>query len=152
MPISRRQFLADAALAGVAVAVFPRLARGLAKPSIVVYKSPSCGCCGKWVEHMRANGFDVTVKDMDDITPIKTKYKVSNDLASCHTAIVEGYVVEGHVPADDVKRLLNEKPKVVGLTIPGMPQSAPGMDVLPYQSFTVLSFDATGTTAVFAKH
>jgi len=150
--ISRRQFLADAALAGVATAVLPRLVVAQTQPSLLVYKDPGCGCCEKWVEHMKANGFAVSVQNTSNLGAIKTRYKVADRLQSCHTAITGGYVIEGHVPADDVKRLLKEKPKVTGLTIPGMPASAPGMDMTPYQAFTVLAFDASGKTSVYAKH
>lgn len=152
MSISRRQFLADAALAGLATAVAPRVLFGQAKPSLIVYKDPGCGCCAKWVDHMKANGFLVSVKDTGNMPDIKARYHVGDRLQSCHTAITGGYVIEGHVPADDVKRLLATKPKVAGLTIPGMPASAPGMDGTPYQSFTVLAFDAAGKTTVFAQH
>jgi len=119
---------------------------------MVVYKSPTCGCCGKWIEHIEANGIAVEVKNMDDLTPIKQQYNVTSALQSCHTALIDGYVIEGHVPASDIKRLLAEKPKVVGLTIPGMPQSAPGMDLTPFKPYDVLSFDAKGSAKVFAKH
>ena len=152
MSISRRRFLVDAALAGVAGAVLPRLLQAQAKPSMIVYKDPSCGCCSKWVDHMKSNGFDVSVTNNGNMGQIKSRYHVGERLQSCHTAIVGGYVIEGHVPADDVKRLLATKPKVTGLTIPGMPASAPGMDMTPYQSYTVLAFDASGSTSVFAKH
>jgi hypothetical protein len=123
-----------------------------ALPTMTVYKSPSCGCCGKWIEHIEANGIAVEVKDMDDLGAIKQQYKVTSALQSCHTAVIEGYVIEGHVPASDIKRLLATKPKVVGLTIPGMPQSAPGMDLTPFKPYEVLSFDAKGSAKVFAKH
>ena len=122
------------------------------KPSMQVYKDPYCGCCSKWVDHMRANGFVATVTDTN-MTPIRARYGIGERIASCHTAIVSGYVIEGHVPASDVKKLLAAKPKAVkGLTIPGMPASAPGMDVMPFQPYTVLSFDDTGKTAVYARH
>jgi hypothetical protein len=150
--MNRRRFLAAGALAAAGVALGGRLGAQQGKPSMVVYKSPTCGCCDKWVEHMQANGFAVTVKDMDDVSPIKARYKVGTRLQSCHTAVVGGYVVEGHVPAADVKRMLAQKPKFVGLTIPGMPQSAPGMDITPFQPYEVLSFDASGATAVYARH
>lgn len=119
---------------------------------IVVYKDASCGCCSKWVEHLQASGFTASVTNSSDMSSIKARYHVPDPLKSCHTAIVGGYVVEGHVPAADIRRLLNEKPKVVGLTIPGMPASAPGMDAKPFVPYEVLSFDAKGSTATFAKH
>jgi hypothetical protein len=101
---------------------------------------------------MEANGFKPAVTNSSDMPSIKKRYKVAESLASCHTSVVGGYVIEGHVPASDIQRLLKEKPKVAGLAIPGMPQSAPGMDLKPFQPYEVLSFDAAGKTAVFARH
>jgi len=126
--------------------------RAQAKTRIDVYKDPSCGCCSKWVDHMKANGFDARVVD-GDTRAIKAKYGIGPALQSCHTGVVAGLVIEGHVPAADVKRLLAQKPAgTVGLTIPGMPQSAPGMDVTPFQPYTVLAFDKQGRTTPFARH
>lgn len=120
---------------------------------LVVYKSPTCGCCKGWVDHMRANGFDVEVQERDDVSPIKRKMGVPQQLQSCHTAKVEDYVIEGHVPAADVKRLLKEKPDVVGLTAPGMPIGSPGMEMGPRKDpYDVLTFKKSGQTAVFASH
>jgi hypothetical protein len=150
--ISRRDairlFSLTAAIgAGRSVAAFAQ-----ATP-LVVYKDPDCGCCEKWVAHMKANGFAPTVTNTRDVASIKRQHHVPDALASCHTALVGGYVIEGHVPAADVKRLLAQKSKgVVGLTIPGMPSSAPGMDMTPFKPYTVLSFDAQGKTTVFAEH
>lgn len=128
------------------------IVRAQSKTPIRVYKDPSCGCCSKWIDHMNANGFVASVID-GDMRPIKKQYNVPQRLESCHTTIVGGYVIEGHVPADDVKKLLAAKPKgIVGLTIPGMPASAPGMDMTPFQPYDVLSFDKDGKTAVYAKH
>jgi hypothetical protein len=122
------------------------------KEAITVYKDPSCTCCHLWVEHMQANGFVATVTD-GNMSPVKARFKIPPALESCHTTIVRGFIIEGHVPAADVKRLLTEKPKgVVGLTIPGMPASAPGMDGRPFRPYEVLSFDSTGKTTVYAKH
>src|SRR5436190_6357543 len=102
----------------------------VAKPHMSVYKTPTCGCCGKWVEKMQASGFGATVTNMDDVGPVKTKNGLPARLASCHTTLVGGYVIEGHVPAEDIKRLLRERPAgIVGLAAPGMPQGSPGMDV-----------------------
>lgn len=96
---------------------------------MTVYKSPYCGCCEKWVEKMEQSGFSVTTVNTDNMTVIKQQYGVPQNLQSCHTAVIDGYVIEGHVPATDIKRLLAEKLKVQGVATPGMPQSAPGMDV-----------------------
>ena len=148
-----------AGTAGLAVlaafSVAPRLTAWppdrLTAPEITVYRSASCGCCKKWEDHLRANGF--TIKDVvqEDLSAIKAESGVTGKLASCHTALVAGYVIEGHVPASDIQRLLKEKPKVVGLTAPGMPGAAPGMDTSkdPYE---VLTFDGKANTTVWARH
>lgn len=121
-------------------------------PTVDVYKSPTCGCCGKWVEHMKANGFKVVTHEMNDVTPHKQRLGVPVGMGSCHTAEVGGYLVEGHVPAADVKRLLAEKPKARGLVSPGMPQSAPGMDMPGQQPYEIFLVRQDGSTASFARH
>jgi len=120
---------------------------------VVMYKDANCGCCGKWAEHMRENGFTVREVASRAMGEIKRDAGVSAKLASCHTARVGGYVVEGHVPAVDVKRLLQERPDVAGIAVPGMPLGSPGMEG-PYsaQSYEVVAFDADGQTTVFASH
>lgn len=123
-----------------------------ALPKVDVYKSPSCGCCGKWVEHMKANGFPVVVHESHDLTPHKQRLGVPLALGSCHTAEVGGYLIEGHVPAEDVKRLLAEKPRAKGLVSPGMPQSAPGMDMPGKVPYAVLLVRTDGNTTTFARH
>jgi hypothetical protein len=129
--------------------------RGLAAQApipIEVYKDPNCGCCGSWVAHMNANGFKATVHD-GPMEPVHAKYKIPANLQSCHLGVVRTFLIEGHVPAADVKKLLRETPKgIVGLAIPGMPQSAPGMDAKPFQPYTVLAFDAQRKTSAFAAH
>lgn len=121
-------------------------------PELTVYKSPYCGCCSKWVDHMRLNGFSVISKDVEDLTPIKTQQRVPVAMGSCHTAIVGSYTIEGHVPADAVKRLLRERPAgVIGLTVPGMPQGSPGMESLTPERYEILSFDAAGQTRVYDR-
>ncbi len=119
-----------------------------------VYKTPTCGCCSKWVDHMRQAGFTVTVEDLsnDDLQKVKATLGVPPAVNSCHTARVAGYLVEGHIPADTVKRLLKEKPKVAGIAVPGMPIGSPGMEVpgTRPQPYDVLTFDKAGTTKVFA--
>ena len=121
--------------------------------TVTVYKSPSCGCCTEWVDHLQANGFDVKVIKMNDMQAIKAEHGVAPHLSSCHTALVGGYVVEGHVPADLVQKMLRERPEIAGLTVPGMPVGAPGMEVAgqPAQAYDVLAFDAQGRTAVYAR-
>jgi hypothetical protein len=153
MTLTRRHLLERLCTAASAALAVDASLQAQGKVAITVYKTPTCGCCKLWVDHMNASGFAATVKDMADVNPIKRERKVAQPLWSCHTAIVGGYIIEGHVPAADVKKLLAAAPKgVVGLTIPGMPQSAPGMDIKPFQPYTVLSFDANGKTTVFAEH
>lgn len=118
---------------------------------IAVYKSPTCGCCAKWIDHLRGNGFEVTVTDQADMTPFKDKHSIAPALRSCHTGIVNGYVVEGHVPADLVKKMIAERPKIAGLTVPGMPMGSPGMEGPRKDPYDVLTFDKTGKTTVYAK-
>src|SRR5262245_27412478 len=150
LAVSRRTLLAG--LVGIST-LMPRRAAAQAKTPLVVYKDASCGCCRNWVKHMEASGFAATVHDTLDMASVKARNKVPTSVESCHTALVGNYVIEGHVPAADVKRLLTSKPAgIVGLTIPGMPASAPGMDVQPFQPYTVLTFDATGKTTTFARH
>jgi hypothetical protein len=120
-------------------------------PALRVVKSPTCGCCTSWVNYMKKQGFAVTVEDKPEFTDLKRANGVTRDLESCHTAFVGGYVIEGHVPADLVKKLLAEKPAgIKGLSAPGMPASAPGMD-MPGQHYTVYSFDAQGHSKVYAQ-
>lgn len=120
---------------------------------VVVYKSPTCGCCKEWVKHMQANGFSVTAHDVANSMPYKTANGVPLTLASCHTAKVGGYVVEGHVPANDIKRLLNDRPPVIGLAVPGMPNGSPGMEQGGHKDrYDVLTFDKQGNTTVYARH
>jgi len=121
-------------------------------PVIKVWKTPTCGCCGKWVRHMEAAGFRVEVTDVSNVDPIKTANGIPLNLASCHTALVGGYAIEGHVPASDVRRLLKERPDILGLTAPGMPPGSPGMDVPGSPPFDVLSLGKDGKTAVYATH
>jgi hypothetical protein len=124
------------------------------RPSVEVYKDPSCGCCSKWVEHLQANGFTVKTTDRADLAELKAKHRVPQKVQSCHMALVNGYVVEGHVPAEDVKRLLKERPAIVGIAVPGMPIGSPGMEVagMKAQPFDVMAFDKAGQTRVFASH
>ena len=147
----RKRGLAALLAAMLTVSLGPALAQKAA-PSVTVYKSPTCGCCSKWVDHMRANGFEVTAHNVEDMNAVKEKYGVPAKLGSCHTSLVGGYVVEGHVPADVVKRLLAERPKVAGLSVPGMPASAPGMDVPGRNDpYTVVGFDRAGQLTVYER-
>jgi hypothetical protein len=121
---------------------------------VQVYKDPTCGCCALWVEHLRKAGFTATVADVEDMNAVKTKHGVPRQARSCHTALVGDYVVEGHVPAADVQRLLKLRPSVVGIAVPGMPIGSPGMEVagMKPQPYDVLVFDKAGQTTVFASH
>jgi len=121
-------------------------------PTVVVYKTPTCGCCVKWVEHLQAAGFKVETQHRDDLSSIRQQQKVPVSATSCHTALVGAYVVEGHVPAADVKKLLSEKPAVKGIAVPGMPIGSPGMEGPNPQKYDTLAFTADGKTSVFAKH
>ena len=147
----RRQWL----VAGlVTLAGLARPARAAAPlPRVEVYKNPSCGCCGAWADHMRAAGFAVTLHAVDFPGAIRRQHGLPDRFASCHTALVDGYVVEGHVPAAEVKRLLASRPRAVGLAVPSMPPSSPGMDVPgrqdPYEVFLV---DAQGHETVWASY
>ena len=121
-------------------------------PAMTVYKTPTCGCCAKWVDHMKSAGFKVQVQDMDDLTEIKQASGVPIPIRTCHTAVVSGYVIEGHVPADLVKKVLAEKPKMTGIAVPGMPVGSPGMESGNQKSpYDVVLFDKTGKTRVYAK-
>ncbi|MBI4476878.1 MAG: DUF411 domain-containing protein [Acidobacteria bacterium] len=121
-------------------------------PPMQVYKSPSCGCCVKWIEYFRQQGFKVTTTDVPEIQTIKKAHDISETLASCHTALVGGYIVEGHVPVEDVKRLLKERPKIAGIAVPGMPIGSPGMEGANPQTYNVFSFDKQGAIAIFSTH
>jgi hypothetical protein len=118
-----------------------------------VYRSSSCSCCGKWVEHLKENQFQVKDHIVDDVQVMKDKYGVSAEMASCHTAVVNGYVVEGHVPAADIKRLLKLKPAVVGISVPGMPVGTPGMEVgSKKDDYDVVSFDKSKSVQIFNQY
>jgi hypothetical protein len=151
MYISRRALLASVwALGAGAVA---RAAAAAARPEITVHKSPTCGCCAQWVAHLRASGFPVRVEDHDDLSAVKRRHAVPTGLQSCHTALVEGYVVEGHVPADVIDQLLRERPRVAGVAVPGMPIGSPGMEVPGRlaERYQVMTFDRDGHTTVYAS-
>ena len=123
-------------------------------PLVVVHKSASCGCCGLWIEHLRKAGFQVEVRDSDNVNPVKERVGVPIGKGSCHTAEVGGYFVEGHVPAQDIKRLLAQKPDAKGLVLPGMPAGSPGMERPDgtTQPYTVELVGRDGLTTAFARH
>ena len=142
------------ALAGAALplaGIAPGRARADSLPEVVAWKNPSCGCCRVWIDHMRDAGFSVSVGDTTNMAEVKQAWNVPDTLQSCHTAVVSGYVVEGHVPASDIKRLLAERPSARGLAVPGMPKSAPGMDQ-PGEPYTVVLFGTPTGDKVYAQH
>jgi hypothetical protein len=122
-----------------------------APQAIVVYKTATCGCCGKWVDHLKAAGFAPTVHTVATMDETPMRKRIPTTLRSCHTATLEGYLVEGHVPADVIRKLLKEKPRVEGIAVPGMPAGSPGMESNTPEPYDVVTFDAAGKTAVFAK-
>ena len=124
----------------------------MAAPLVTVYKDPNCGCCIEWVKHLQANGFQTRVHDVRDTAPHKQKLRVPERLASCHTAVVNGYTIEGHVPAADIKRLLAERPKARGLAVPGMPQGSPGMETGKVDRYDVLLFTDNGRSTVYRSY
>jgi hypothetical protein len=148
---TRRTFL-QAAGAALAAGALPRANAQAALPPLTVYKNATCGCCGEWEKHMRASGFRVESKSLEDVTPVKQKLGVPQALYSCHTAVLGGYVIEGHVPASDVKRLLRERAPVQGLAVPGMVVGSPGMEGGAPQPYETIAFDARGRTSVFERH
>ena len=137
----------------VAALLLPAAAKAAKKPLpvIEVYKSANCGCCHVWVDHLRANGFTVKAVDVPDPSDYRAKFGVPDDLGSCHTGLVAGYALEGHVPAAEIKRLLAERPKARGLAVPGMPIGSPGMEGTRKDPYDVLLIQADGRTMVY-KH
>jgi hypothetical protein len=123
-----------------------------AGPAITVYKTRTCGCCGKWIGHLRANGFEPVVNDVPSTAEYRRKFGVPGSLASCHTAVVGGYAIEGHIPAADIHRLLKLKPRARGLAVPGMPMGSPGMEGPRRDPYAVYLFDDAGKTTIFQKH
>jgi hypothetical protein len=136
------------------VAAHNALLNNSALPEMTVYKSPTCGCCTSWVEHMQKSEFKVSVVETDELNAIKNKLGVPTELTSCHTAKVGNYFIEGHVPAEDVKRLLTEKPDVLGIGVPGMPLGSPGMEVPSgeTQPYTVTMVNKDGSLSIFSSH
>ena len=128
------------------------LAAGAAQ-SIHVYKSPTCGCCDDWIDHLKENGFEVEATNTNDMGRIKADAGLIAGLGSCHTAFVGDYVIEGHVPADDIKRLISEAPQATGLSVPGMPIGSPGMEMGERKDhYKVILFNEAGQTRIFSQH
>lgn len=119
---------------------------------VTVYRNPACGCCGAWADHLARNGFVVRIVERADLAADKARFGVPPTLASCHTARVDGYTVEGHVPAADIRRLLAERPPVSGLAVPGMPHGSPGMETGRVDRYQVMTFDGDGNHTVFSQH
>nr|WP_296015116.1 DUF411 domain-containing protein [uncultured Acidovorax sp.] len=153
-PISRRTWLASSA-AFLAASALPLATTAAAPTPVEVWKDPSCGCCKDWVDHMQANGFQVTVHETGN-NAVRARLGLPQKLGSCHTALVGGYLVEGHVPASDVRALLQQKPKALGLAVPGMPVGSPGMDGAVYgerrDPYDVLLVAHDGSTRVFKSY
>jgi len=152
-PISRRRFaeglLATSAIVSASVLPLPLMAAG---DKLTVYKSPTCGCCQACAQHMQRAGFELEIVEIEDLAPIKARLRVPQILEACHTAVVGGYVIEGHVPATDVERLLRERPKAMGLAVPGMPIGSPGMEQDGRREpFETILFSRQGLY-VFAHH
>jgi len=152
--MSRPTTLIGFAIAALSLAGVLTAQQKAAAPLVEVFKSPTCGCCENWVKHMQAAGFIVRTTDLNDLTQIKKSRGVPADVQSCHTAVVNGYVVEGHVPAADVHRLLKQKPAIAGIAVGGMPIGSPGMEVpaIKAQPYDVMSFDKKGAVRVYARH
>jgi len=131
-----------------------RVALAQTQPTMTVQRDPGCGCCLNWVAHLQKAGFKVLVTESPVMDKVKDQRGVPKDARSCHTGVVDGYVIEGHVPVADIQRLLKERPAVVGLAVPGMPAGSPGMEVSNgrVQPYNVLAFDKSGKTTVFASH
>lgn len=118
-----------------------------------IYKSPSCGCCGAWVDHVEASGLSTAVHEMEDVTPVAKKLGVPDAMRSCHTAVIDGYFVEGHVPATDIRKLLRERPRARGIAVPGMPIGSPGMEQSGRRdAFDTMLVLRDGSTRAFVKH
>jgi hypothetical protein len=137
----------------VSIGIMFYMERVYAKPLVTVYKTSTCGCCSNWVKHMEENGFRIHAMDVQDLYFIKQQFGIPGDLASCHTAIVDGYLVEGHVPASDVQRLLSGKHDVAGISVPGMPVGSPGMEMgNRVDRYAVYSFDKKGDPVIFSQY
>lgn len=153
--LPRRQLL-KGPLALVAAGLLSSPLMGVAatqREHIMVWKTPNCGCCKEWVAHLRKNGFEVVTNDVQDTAPERQKAGIPEKFASCHTATLAGYVLEGHVPAQEIRRLLREKPKALGLAVPGMPVGSPGMEMgSSRDAFDVLLVSSSGGSRVYQSY
>jgi hypothetical protein len=148
LPVSRRHALVLLAAAPLGAGL-PAAADTL--PEVMVHRDPSCGCCGAWVEHLKRTGFPVRIAETGNLNAVKQRLGVPADLISCHTAEVGGYVIEGHVPAGAIQRLLAQKPQATGLAVPGMPIGAPGMEGEPLETYEIVLFGPQGRRT-FARY
>jgi len=146
--ISRRLTL------GLLAAAISTPLRATTRPAVVVHRSPTCGCCGAWASYLRRAGFPVTIVNEDDLAPVKLRAGVPERLQSCHTAFIDGYVVEGHVPIEAIEKMLLSKPAILGIAVPDMPGGSPGMEVLGAKPdpFKVMSFAKGGAQDVFIDY
>lgn len=149
-PLLRRLTISTLGVAAAVVMIVA--ARPAPRIEVVVYKSASCGCCTKWVDYLRKQGYTVVTHDTDDVSAMKAEVGVTDAMSSCHTAIVDGYVIEGHVPAADIQRLLKERPRIVGLSVPGMVSGSPGMEGGTPARYNVMAFDSKGKATVYASY
>lgn len=141
-------------VAGLGAVTIAQKPAAITAPKVTVYKTASCGCCKLWVQHLKASGFDVQAMDVSagDVRAVSKAAGLKDDDASCHTAKVGNYIVEGHVPASDIQRMLKEKPAIAGIAAPGMPQGSPGMDQGSREPYDVIAFTKDGKSTVYAKH
>lgn len=150
--LMNKKYLIVAFLLGAVVTCGVLIARtSSAGQQITVYKTPTCGCCAKWVDHLEANGFRVKAVDLADVTPMRLRYGVPADLRSCHTALVNGYFVEGHVPAEEIHRMLEEGEPIEGLAVPGMPIGSPGMEGPRSEPYHIIAVEKDGGRHIFAS-
>ena len=157
--MQRRTLMQTAvALLGTAALHTTALGQTTSKPLAEVWKSPTCGCCNDWIKHLQDNGFDVKTHDVTEAakSALRSKLGMAEKFGSCHTALVSGYVVEGHVPAKDIRRLLKERPRAIGLSVPGMPVGSPGMDGPVYgghkDAYAVLLVQRDGSSSVYQTY
>jgi hypothetical protein len=151
--IMQRRELLQLAIVGPALLLSKPATAAISLPTVVTYRNPGCGCCEKWTEHMKSAGFDISMQDDADLAARKAKLGVPDQLAGCHTTLIGAYVIEGHVPPDDIIRFLAEKPEALGLAVAGMPVGSPGMEMgETTEPYDVVIFKADGTWADYAKH
>ena len=137
--------------AGASVAGYEADGQEAAAPRVIVYKTATCGCCAGWADYLKGHGFEVKTEDVADLTAVKVELGVPPQLQSCHTAVIDGYLVEGHVPIEPIQRMLEERPEIAGIAVPGMPIGSPGMEVpgRPADSYDIVAFDREGNTTVY---